>query len=124
MSTEYARKRGFEVESSKEHRIQVLFADGSTGTTRGLVNKVAWQFGSSPSKSYSEDFYVLDDLQCDVILSCDFLEKTDAFRIHGDSFAENLIQHCEEDASFFTITRAHWFGNRPKHTAEGKRVIP
>ena len=106
MSAEYARGRGFRVDRSKEHRVQILFADGSTGTTRGIIKGAVWQFGSSPSTSYLEDFYVLDDLQCDVILSYDFLEKTDSFTEYADSFINLDVDEANEIEGFYTLTKA------------------
>ena len=106
MSAEYARGRGFRVDRSKEHRVQILFADGSTGTTRGIIKGAVWQFGSSPSTSYLEDFYVLDDLQCDVILSYDFLEKTDSFTEYADSFIDLDVDEENEIEGFYTLTKA------------------
>ena len=100
MSTEYAKSRGFQVDSSTEHRIPILFADGSTRTTRGVVKDATWQFGSSPSNAYGADFYVLDDLQCDVILSYDFLEMTDCFVEYADSFIEFDADEMDEVEGF------------------------
>ena len=131
ISTEYARKRSLHIDESDEHRIEIAFADGSTAVTRGIVKDVAFEFASSPTDEYRRDFYVLDDLDCDVVLDYEFLDETDAFSFHEDSFVENLIPYYEESASFFTITRAHgfvesakdWFRGGPKQNSEGKSTI-
>jgi hypothetical protein len=105
MSTEYAKRRSLHIDDSEEHRIEILFADGSVGTTRGIVKDVAWEFASSPSEVYRKGFYVLDDLECDVLLNYDFLEETDAFSYYEDSFTQSMFIDGEDVASFFTITK-------------------
>ena len=127
MSTKYARSRGFQTESSIEHRIPILFADGSTRTTRGIVKDTAWQFGSSPSDIYWVDFYVLDDLQCDVIFSYDFLEMTDCFVEYAGSFVEFDADEMDEVEGFYTLTRGpdllsriiRRLQGRPKYSHQG-----
>jgi hypothetical protein len=121
MSTEYARNRGFQVESSLEHRISVLFADGSTRTTRGVVKDVAWQFGSSPLNTYWADFYVVDDLQCDVILGYDFLEMTDCFVEYADSFINFDTDELNEVEGFYTLTRGPDLVSRIKRRLQGRQ---
>lgn len=105
LSTSYAKRRSFVVNRSKEYRVLVAFADGSTAKTRGIVRNVAWRFGSSPSDVYHRDFYVLDDLECDVILDYDFLYNTDAFHHYKDCVNRSSLGDMEEDLFFCTIQR-------------------
>ena len=79
ISKEYATRRGFLINTSRAHCKLLEFADGSIGRTTGLVENVGWEYGMSFGQTYHSDFYVLDNLECDVLLSYDFLCDTDAF---------------------------------------------
>lgn len=75
ISSRFAEKRGYTVDTSHHNTIQVQFADGTYGWTKGKVSDVNWKFGydSGPDGSFKVDFYVLDNLPCEVILSNEFL---------------------------------------------------
>jgi len=85
MSAAFARQHGFVVNTADEHRISLVFADGSTATTIGLVEDVEWNYESSRD-SYRLGVYVLEELQTDLILDYTFLFDTDAFVVYEDDF--------------------------------------
>ncbi|KAL8313495.1 hypothetical protein RB593_007602 [Gaeumannomyces tritici] len=90
MSTAMALRQGYVVDDREESRIMIEFADGSTKLARGLVRGLEWGFGpgSRPASNNPDspglprarcDFYVVDDLPVDVILSADFVLDFDVF---------------------------------------------
>ena len=114
MSTKYARSRGFYIRKSQRYRIEVTFADGSRAVTRGIVKGVAWQFGSSPEETYCRNVFVLDDLQCDFILSYEFLEETNAFARYKDSIVEVESDDADVPGFFGLREERNVFGNIKK----------
>ena len=70
-----------------------------------MMQDVDWKYRSSPDYMYPTDFYVSDGLQCDVLLSYDFLSNTDAFGKHQSSLHDLDKSHiCDEDRNPSTIT--------------------
>lgn len=88
MSSLFAQQRGHDVDTSPHNIIQVQYADGSFGWTQGKASNVNWKFrfGSSADGSYNVDFYVLDDLPCNLILSNEFLFDNDVFQRYEKHF--------------------------------------
>jgi hypothetical protein len=87
ISADYARRRGFFVDRGPDKQVMVQFADGSTTWTDGVVRGVEWEFGYTGGKVAS-DFFVLEDLPVDVVLSSDFVFDHDVFGAHERSFYE------------------------------------
>ena len=105
ISTAYAKGLGMAIKTSRRHRKRLEFADGSFAYTRGVVENLDWQYISSLGQSYASDFCVLDDLECDVLLSYDFLCDTDAFNRQQDSLEEfDEADMYDGDWSLSTIT--------------------
>ncbi|RYP14826.1 hypothetical protein DL765_006127 [Monosporascus sp. GIB2] len=96
ISSAYARKIGLTIDLDSENKLKVEFADGTTSRTRGVVRDVSWNVGG---KTVRCDFYVLDDLRVDVILSKNYLFDLNVFSEHRDCFfdtdlSEDLFQLC------------------------------
>ncbi|KAM0724194.1 hypothetical protein Q7P37_000076 [Cladosporium fusiforme] len=85
MSASFAKKHGFDVDTSECHRVVLEFADGSTATTTGIVKNVQWRYGSAGDDN-NLDVYVFDGLADDFILGYDFLSVTHAFERHEGDF--------------------------------------
>ncbi|KAF2436285.1 hypothetical protein EJ08DRAFT_578881 [Tothia fuscella] len=90
LSKRYARSLGLTIQTEPEHRQWVELADGSQICTYGTVLDANWSYGYCTSKnlSYECDFHVLEDLECDVILSNEFLYDTHAFTSHEEHFID------------------------------------
>jgi hypothetical protein len=108
MSSHFAKQRGYHIDDSQANKIQVQFADGSFGRTKGKISKLTWKFGygMGPVDSFEIDFYVLDELPCDVILSNEFLFDNNVF----ERFEKYFVQFEGEDEddgadSFYMIQR-------------------
>lgn len=136
MSTSYAMIQSLTIDCNEIFRIPVTLADDSTTTTRGLAKNVEWKFLTSRSEAaqttvYRRNFYVLDDLQCDLILNYDFIEETDAFNIYGDSLLTSLPSHAEYQNAVCGITKAppvftkigRWFNKDNEKKPEGKSIL-
>ncbi|KAJ9142790.1 hypothetical protein NKR23_g6944 [Pleurostoma richardsiae] len=102
VSGAYARDHGLRVNRSRKNRIELEFVDGSTAFTSGLVRGLDWRFGDS-AETVKCDFYVLDGLPIDVVLSNEFLFGLDAFtRFEGFIVP---IASAEELAELYNIRR-------------------
>lgn len=82
ISETYAKRRRLDIDRGTHYCFPLTFADGSQSWTAGIAKDVSWQYGTDGGESTLCDFYVLPDLQCDVLLSYDFLHRTDAFSLH------------------------------------------
>jgi hypothetical protein len=85
MSASFAKKQGFIVDTSEEHQLPLVLADGSTVKTVGVAKDLRWVFGSS-TVSHWLDVYVLEGLETDLILNYTFLHDTDAYNKHKQDF--------------------------------------
>ncbi|KAF4422140.1 hypothetical protein FACUT_10749 [Fusarium acutatum] len=107
ISADFARRHSLEIDEGFEHRHIVEYADGSLDTTTGIVRDSTWQFRSSWDKIPC-DFYVLDDLKADIVLSSHFIFEHEIFsqfetdivdmslipeRDFGDLYNIRLISH-------------------------------
>ncbi|KAK4125986.1 hypothetical protein N657DRAFT_709321 [Parathielavia appendiculata] len=98
MSADYARKRESVVDRRHERQVGVQFADVSTAWTDGIVSQLQRKFGNTGEKVRS-DFYVLEHLPVDVLLSSDFVFGHDVFVEHERAFfdygyALDLLHLC------------------------------
>ncbi|KAH8646766.1 hypothetical protein BX600DRAFT_443736 [Xylariales sp. PMI_506] len=87
VSAAYARSRGLRVDSSPENLLELELADGTRVFTSGSVKGLDWTFGDTDT-TVRCDFYVLEGLAVDVILSNEFLFDLDVF----NQFEEYFIQ--------------------------------
>ncbi|KAJ4256057.1 hypothetical protein NW762_009131 [Fusarium torreyae] len=87
ISTQFATKHSLKIDRSVEHRRIIQYADGSVDTTIGLIRDVAWQFGGSEERVQC-DFYVLDNLTVDAVLSSHFLFELDVFARFGNQMVD------------------------------------
>ncbi|KAI0136335.1 hypothetical protein BJ170DRAFT_7196 [Xylariales sp. AK1849] len=78
LSGDYVRERGFKLDTSPENIIELVSVDGSTAWTTGLVRDVIWEFHDSRGAVFC-DFYVVEDLVVDMILSQDFVFEFEVF---------------------------------------------
>ncbi|CVK85335.1 hypothetical protein FPRO06_07535 [Fusarium proliferatum] len=91
ISADFARRHSLEIDKGVEHRHLVEYADGSLDTTTGIIRDSTWQFRSSRNKIPC-DFYVLDDLKADIVLSSHFIFQHEIFsQFEGDIIDMSLI---------------------------------
>jgi hypothetical protein len=88
LDAEYARLRGYQIDKRHHHQRELEFADGSLGRTTGMIHDVQWSYDDSAEQIITTHFYVLEKLECNVLLSYDFLESTRAFTDHYSSFLD------------------------------------
>ncbi|KAF5586665.1 uncharacterized protein FSUBG_12052 [Fusarium subglutinans] len=86
ISADFARRHSLEIDKGLEHRHVVEYADGSLDTTTGIVSDSTWQFRSSWDKIPC-NFYVLDDLKADIVLSSHFIFQHEIF----SKFEEDIV---------------------------------
>ncbi|KAG5758102.1 hypothetical protein H9Q72_013764 [Fusarium xylarioides] len=98
ISSDFARGHSLEIDKGIEHRHIVEYADGSLDTTTGIVRDCTWKFRSSWDK-ISCDFYVLDDLKADIVLSCHFI------------FQHKVFSQFEEDIVDMSLIPGREFGD-------------
>lgn len=80
ISRKYAEELELDMDTRVEDRVEVEFPDGSTAWTSGIIRDASWRIGS---KTTNCDFYVLDELCVDVVLSNEYL------------FNENVFSECD-----------------------------
>ncbi|KAF5720914.1 hypothetical protein FGLOB1_422 [Fusarium globosum] len=91
ISADFARRHSLEIDKGVEHRHLVEYADGSLDTTTGIIRDSTWQLRSSRNKIPC-DFYVLDDLKADIVLSSHFIFQHEIFsQFEGDVIDMSLI---------------------------------
>ena len=89
MSLQYARERGYRIDTHPKHREMLEFVDGSTAETFGRVEGFQWEFDRSDIQLHSPEIHVLEDLETDLLLSYDFLMSSDAYGAHEELFVDN-----------------------------------
>ena len=91
MSSAYAKKEGFKVNSAKRHRIPVQVADGSIVSAIGVVENVEWQYNAD-GRRYDTDVYVFENLSVDFLLGYDILrESNSAFKQEADDDLDDTV---------------------------------
>jgi hypothetical protein len=98
VSAQYARERGYRVDTDPRHRQLLEFVDGSTAETLGRVEGFQWEFDKSDIQLHNPEIHVLEGLQTDLLLGYDFLMHTDAFSTHEELFVdiEPHDEHADE----------------------------
>ncbi|KAF5550694.1 hypothetical protein FMEXI_3653 [Fusarium mexicanum] len=86
ISADFARRHSLQIDKGFEHRRTIEYADGSLDTTTGIVYDSTWQFSSSWD-GIPCNFYVLEDLKADIILSSHFIFEHEVF----SQFEEDII---------------------------------
>ncbi|EHK20571.1 uncharacterized protein TRIVIDRAFT_49174 [Trichoderma virens Gv29-8] len=94
LNGEFARKLGLDIDSNVRNLVEVELADGSTTMTSGIVRDVQWKVGKTTVQC---NFYVLEDLCADIILSNTYL------------FDMNIFS--EQEKHFFDIDSEDHFKN-------------
>ena len=84
MDADWARLNGFRVQSGKEERTFLLFADKSVQRTLGTV-KTQWTFQDGSARPIT--FHVLHNCAAKVILGEEFLYKNKVFPQHSESMS-------------------------------------
>lgn len=97
VSAEYAAFRGWEAESLHPDEGFVELADGSITRACGYVDTWLAIQGNTALKR----FYILNDLQCDLLLGDETIDETDLFNKHSDSFYD--LDNCDDDGDIFAI---------------------
>ncbi|KAJ0414677.1 hypothetical protein BJY00DRAFT_318594 [Aspergillus carlsbadensis] len=92
VSRSFARSLQLDIKAGDNHREWLEFADGSRRRTDGVVN-AEWSFGDDSCK-YRDDFFVLDGIGTDIILSSDFLLKNRIFSTHELFESEEIISQA------------------------------
>ncbi|KAK5164484.1 uncharacterized protein LTR77_009690 [Saxophila tyrrhenica] len=104
ISEAYATSNGFVIDTAFEHQKDLQFADGSSGRTSGVVHNLKWSYDDSKEEVSKVDFYVLDGLECDVLLSYDLLGETQAYTKHESTFIErDVVVILQDQKPFNTI---------------------
>ncbi|KAK1529102.1 uncharacterized protein CCOS01_06936 [Colletotrichum costaricense] len=101
MSKAYAISRGFNIDRNLQKFLDLELADGSEAFTCGLVRGVDWTFAAS-RQSVKCDFYVLEDLCTDVVLTNDFLFGLDVFYTESEFLSK--LSHSEDYSELLLIS--------------------
>ncbi|KAK1597513.1 uncharacterized protein LY79DRAFT_388739 [Colletotrichum navitas] len=88
ISESFAVSQGMRIDRSPSYCEDLEFADGSRGTTSGIVRGLKWTIGGTQS-SIVCDFYVLSGLPVDVVLSGHFLFELQVF----SRYEHCMVQH-------------------------------
>ena len=100
----YAEAKGFNITPVNHSWDKIQFANGDVAPLAGKVTLLV-RLGPLGMTEYSVDFYVLDDLTCDLLFGGDFLIETDAFRTYKDVFE---VTDLNDIAELNTIV---WLGS-------------
>ncbi|KAL2785643.1 hypothetical protein BJX66DRAFT_342886 [Aspergillus keveii] len=113
VSRSFARSLQFEINTGDSHREWLEFADGSRRRTDGVVTNAEWSFGNDTRK-YRDDFFVLDGIGTDIILSSGFLLKNRIFSTHELFESEDTISQAPT-VEFLDLNLIKRLGNRLSH---------
>ncbi|KAI3545688.1 hypothetical protein CABS03_10462 [Colletotrichum abscissum] len=101
MSKAYAISRGFNIDRNLQKFLDLELADGSEAFTCGLVRGVDWTFAAS-RQSVKCDFYVLEDLCTNVVLTNDFLFGLDVFSTESEFLSK--LSYSEDYSELLLIS--------------------
>ncbi|KAL3459156.1 hypothetical protein BJX64DRAFT_265370 [Aspergillus heterothallicus] len=93
VSRAYAKKLGIDIDEDPANCLQIQFADGTTAWTSGIVRDVSWRVGKT--EVYC-DFYVLNGLCVDIVLSNDYLFEFNIFSECSGFFLDDSYEEEEE----------------------------
>ncbi|KAI0439364.1 hypothetical protein F4803DRAFT_554140 [Xylaria telfairii] len=103
VSLEFARSRAFNIEPAYE---QLEFADCTVGYTSGVitasfsVGNVSGVEGFLPRGNVVDlEFYVLEDLNADILVGQDTIDNLDIFSLHTESFIPSIPKLGESDVN-------------------------
>ncbi|KAH7151812.1 hypothetical protein B0J13DRAFT_249061 [Dactylonectria estremocensis] len=101
VSAQWAKANNLEVDYSPEHHLELEQGDGSKFFTIGCVHNAKWTFGDSKQQT-RWDFYVVNDLPVDILLSNEFIFKFDLF----SEFEHFIVDHeCSPELPGFYNVR-------------------
>jgi hypothetical protein len=105
LSWRMARKLGLHIHSGLKHRTLLEFADGSQSRTYGMVFDVEWKFPGS-SKRVLCNFHVLKGLPYEVVLSNDFLHRSNVFSGQQDGLLnQESRKRARKNLAEFSLIR-------------------
>ncbi|KAH7259028.1 uncharacterized protein BKA55DRAFT_687316 [Fusarium redolens] len=102
ISTNFAKRHSLEIDRDVEHRRIIEYADGSLDITAGIVHSTTWQFRSSWDKIHC-NFYVLDGLKADIILSSHFIFEHDVFSQYELDVVDNSLVPEQDFGDLYNI---------------------
>ena len=85
LSKTYVMKRGFDGTLVEASNSEIQFADGTIARLFGKTH-ISIVLGQNLETSYMMEFYILDDLTCDILLGGEFLDQVSAFEMYRDAF--------------------------------------
>ncbi|KAL3452036.1 hypothetical protein BJX65DRAFT_303750 [Aspergillus insuetus] len=109
VSRAYAKKLGAKIDYDPAGFIQIELADGTTAWTSGVVRDVSWRLGMM--EVYC-NFYVLDDLCVDVVLSNDYLFEFNVFTECNHLFLEVGLEDEQEFWKLCNVRLISQYGQR------------
>ncbi|KAK5681878.1 hypothetical protein LTS10_006411 [Elasticomyces elasticus] len=123
ISEAYARQRGFSVDRNPIYHVPLQLGDGSFDRTSGIVKDATWAYGVAEDEVSLCDFYVLENLSCDVLLSYDFLDSTEAFTRQSSWFQYDQDDVEADDRwTLNTITKVPEFMQRLRQRLSSKSI--
>ncbi|KAK5698610.1 hypothetical protein LTR97_006256 [Elasticomyces elasticus] len=120
VSEAYARRRGLSVNRDPIYHVPLQLADGSFDRTSGIVKDATWAYGVTQDEVSLCDFYVLPNLPCDVLLSYDFLDSTEAFTRQSSWFKYDDDADLNDTWTLSTITKVPEFMRRVRQRLGSK----
>lgn len=90
VSPAVAARHNMTVDTKPEHCLDIEMADGSRDRTMGCAKDVPWTVGNQTVRA---DFYVLQNLSVDVVLSKDYLFENNIFADHEDAFFDAIVEN-------------------------------
>ncbi|KAF6798238.1 hypothetical protein CMUS01_15724 [Colletotrichum musicola] len=100
ISLEYAKSRSMRINSAPEVRVPIELPDGKVVWTMGMVHDIPWAIGDQDDAKMECDFYVIENLTEDVILSKHYLFSLEVFSRYSHWF---LKSDQADDPSFCGI---------------------
>jgi hypothetical protein len=107
VSRNYAMAHQLDIKTDDSHREWLEFADGSVRRADGIVLNAEWSFGS---RKYRDNFFVLDGIDADIVLSNDFLFQNQIISTHRLFGSWDLGDQADGyDSPRLNLIRKRWF---------------